>query len=566
MTAQGELIAAREFSRPNGVNGEVFTRRWIAEFILDLVGYEPSRDLGSLSLVEPACGGGAFLVPIVDRLIASAHLHGRGLASLGSAIQAFELMDANADSARGAVCRQLTDAGLSDREASALAEEWITAGDFLLEPAGRAVDVVVGNPPYVRLEEVSGKRMNAYRAAWPTMKGRADLYVGFFEKGLSLLTPRGVLGFICADRWMHNQYGGELRDLISTGYAVDTVVSMHDVDAFEDEVSAYPAVVVLRREAQSAAAVIDAGADFDRRAATEAFHWVRSSPSESIAAPDFNATVLNGWFSGRDLWPVGSPSHLNLLADLEARFPPLQDPRTGTRVGIGVATGCDDVYITKDPGIVEAERLLPLLRASDTVTGVAEWSGSYLVNPWDSDGLVSLEAFPHLNDYLHAAGDRLRARHIARRRPNAWYRTIDRINAELLEKTKLLLPDLKARAHPVLDEGRYYPHHNLYWVVSESWDAEVLGGILLSEVCNLFVGAYCVRMRGGCYRFQAQYLRRIRVPELTRVDPRSTQDLARAFRARDAEAATAAAARLYGFPRSLLTPADGNGQRRNGNG
>ena len=41
----------------------------------------------------------------------------------------------------------------------------------------------------------------------------------------------------------------------------------------------------------------------------------------------------------------------------------------------------------------------------------------------------------------------------------------------------------------------------------------MLGGLLLSDVANLFVGAYCVRMRGGCYRFQAQYLRRIRVPD-----------------------------------------------------
>jgi adenine-specific DNA-methyltransferase len=566
LTAQLEMMGTSEISPPSGTNGEVFTRRWVAEFILDLVGYTPSEDLGSLSLVEPACGGGAFLVPIVDRLIASAHRHGRRLNSLGSAIQAFELMDANADSACAAVFRRLTEAGLSARDANSLADEWITAGDFLLDGAGRAADIVVGNPPYVRLEGISGERMNAYRAAWPTMKGRADVYVGFFEKGLSLLTPSGVLGFICADRWMRNQYGGELRDLITTRYAVDTVVSMHEVDAFEHEVSAYPAVVVLRREAQSTTAVIDAGAGFNRRAATEAFHWVRESPSREISAPDFDAAVIDGWFRGRDLWPVGSPSHLNLLADLEARFPPLEDARTGTRVGIGVATGCDDVYITKDPGLVEPERLLPLLRAADTANGVADWSGSYLVNPWDSDGLVSLEAFPRLQDHLHAAGDRLRARHVGRRRPHAWYRTIDRVNPELQGKTKLVLPDLKARAHPVLDEGRYYPHHNLYWVVSDCWDAEVLGGILLSEVCNLFVGAYCVRMRGGCYRFQAQYLRRIRVPDLTQVDPRTSQDLARAFRTRDTEAATAAAARLYGFPSSLLAPVGPADRRRNGNG
>ena len=106
---------------------------------------------------------------------------------------------------------------------------------------------------------------------------------------------------------------------------------------------------------------------------------------------------------------------------------------------------------------------------------------------------------------------------------------------------------MKAAAHPVLDRGEFYPHHNLYYVVSDGWDLEVLGGILLSDVANLFVGAYCVKMRGGCYRFQAQYVRQIRVPEPDRVTPDLALSLADAFRRRDRRAATAAAADLYGI-------------------
>jgi hypothetical protein len=53
-------------------HGEVSTRRWVVDFILDFVGYSPEEDLGSRTIVEPACGTGAFLIPIVDRLMASA--------------------------------------------------------------------------------------------------------------------------------------------------------------------------------------------------------------------------------------------------------------------------------------------------------------------------------------------------------------------------------------------------------------------------------------------------------------------------------------------------------------
>ncbi len=115
------------------------------------------------------------------------------------------------------------------------------------------------------------------------------------------------------------------------------------------------------------------------------------------------------------------------------------------------------------------------------------------------------------------------------------------------ERPKLLLPDIKARSHPVLDDGHLYPHHNLHLVVSGPWDLQVLGGLLLSEVASLFVGTYCVKMRGGTYRFEGQYhLRRIRVPGPRMVRRSSARALARAFESRDREAATGVALRLYG--------------------
>jgi type I restriction-modification system DNA methylase subunit len=52
-------------------HGEVFTRRWVVELILDLVGYTSNRPLHELTVIEPACGSGAFLGPITERLSAS---------------------------------------------------------------------------------------------------------------------------------------------------------------------------------------------------------------------------------------------------------------------------------------------------------------------------------------------------------------------------------------------------------------------------------------------------------------------------------------------------------------
>ena len=99
----------------------------------------------------------------------------------------------------------------------------------------------------------------------------------------------------------------------------------------------------------------------------------------------------------------------------------------------------------------------------------------------------------------------------------------------------------------MLDSGRLYPHHNLYWVASEGWSPEVLGGLLLSGVAQMFIECYAVKMRGGYLRFQAQYLRRIRVPRLDLLPNRTARELERAFIARDVERATAAALDAYGL-------------------
>jgi hypothetical protein len=185
--------------------------------------------------------------------------------------------------------------------------------------------------------------------------------------------------------------------------------------------------------------------------------------------------------------------------------------------------------------------------ANDLADGFVRWSGTHLINPWQDGRLVDLREFPRLARHFERHGDRVRSRHVAQKSANRWYRTIDRVEPGLLERPKLLLPDLKSSIHPVLEDGHLYPHHNLYFVTSEGWDLDVLGGLLLSDVANMFVGAYCVKMRGGCLRFQAQYLRRIRLPYREALTKRERRGLASAFWSRDVAKATSIACRLYGI-------------------
>ena len=528
-------------------HGEVFTRRWVVEVLLDLTGYTTDRNLSRMHLLEPSCGSGAFLGPAVERLIASAQGHGQDLASLGDAIRSYDLQAEHVQICR-ALCRSLLiAAGEPASGASALAERWVRHADFLLSGIeDRPADVVIGNPPYIRYDDLADDVMTLYRSSWPTMRGRGDIYVGFIERSLRMLKPGGKVGFICADRWMRNQYGTSLREMVASRYAVEHVWTMHDVDAFEAPVYAYPAITVLGNRVQGSAVVADTTAAFGASSADALAQAVRDESFTEFSGTGVAAHRLPHWFDGGEFWPTGSPARLALIENLNDRFGPLHDPATGTKVSIGVATGADNVYITKDPTVAEPDRMLPLAMRRDLMSGTFQWQGNYLVNPWADDGsLVSLADYPQMAAYLseHPA---LKARFVAKRDPGSWHRTIDKVQAKLTDMPKLLLQDMKAHIHPVLEPGGHYPHHNLYYVVSDAWDMEVLGGILLSRIAQAFIEAYCVRMAGGTLRFQAQYLKRIRVPRPDQIDAPTQDALRTAFRDRDTDAATQAAGIAYG--------------------
>lgn len=87
--------------------GVVYTKRWVVDLILDLAGYRSEVDLTTRYAVEPAAGEGAFLVPMIQRLMESVSIHGRPLSDAGQAITGYELNDKSATAAMELVKKEL---------------------------------------------------------------------------------------------------------------------------------------------------------------------------------------------------------------------------------------------------------------------------------------------------------------------------------------------------------------------------------------------------------------------------------------------------------------------------
>lgn len=539
--------------------GAVFTRREVVDFILDLAGYTEDRPLHEMRLLEPSFGGGDFLLPIIERLLGAwqaARPNGSALDDLSNALRAVELHHDTFRRTSAAVIALLTRKGMAMNTATALTSCWLSQGDFLLVPLEGEFDFVVGNPPYVRQELIPAPLLIEYRSRYQTMYDRADIYIAFIERSLSILSSGGNLGFICADRWMKNRYGGPLRSLVAEGFHLKVYVDMVDTPAFHSNVTAYPAITVISRKAPGPTRIAHRPAIDQAKLITLANLLCAPTLPKDAGVVRELARVTNG----AEPWLLESTDQMALIRRLEGTFPSLEE--VGCKVGIGVATGADKAFIGDFDALdVEPDRKLPLVTTKDIMSGEVMWRGQGVINPFvESGGLVDLDAYPRLRSYLEARQEAIAGRHCAQKAPANWYRTIDRITPTLAAKPKLLIPDIKGEAHVVFEGGELYPHHNLYYVTSDDWDLRALQAVLLSSVTRLFVATYSTTMRGGFLRFQAQYLRRIRAPRWADVPELLRRELAAAAIKRDVQACNRAVFKLYGLSPEERSALGGNGE------
>ena len=141
----------------------------------------------------------------------------------------------------------------------------------------------------------------------------------FIEQSLSLLAPGGSLGFICADRWIKNRYGGPLRRFVADNFHLKHFVDMVNTDAFLSDVIAYPAIVVISREKPGATRIA-------ARPAIEAdhLHSLAKAMTAAKLGKDKRVTEVARAATRREPWMLEAPDQLRLVRRLEADFPTLE--------------------------------------------------------------------------------------------------------------------------------------------------------------------------------------------------------------------------------------------------
>lgn len=484
--------------------GEVYTRPHVVNFMLTSIGLAESITQNDIRILEPCCGQGEFVIAIAEYLI-----EGKPpVEQLTGKLLAIDLVSASLEVAKAKIHKLFTDNKYSEKDIKKLLESWFLEADFLLEDIPSNFTHIIGNPPYVRVEKIPRNTLSKYRDNFSTMTERADLYIPFYEKALSLLVKNGRLSFICTDRWTKNSYGKSLRKMISDDYSLELYIGLQSINLFYQDVLTYPAITQIKKSKGNRTVLLHE-LSFTHEESDEIQKAIDEKPS--------NIKTRKNITNGSKPWLLGSLEEVTLIQKLEKKYPSLEE--SGCKVFIGAATGANKVYIVDKQAVdIEESRLLPVITASEVRKGSIKWSGKYIVNTYDTHGLINLEDFPKLSKYLNEHREQLSKRHVAKKDKRKWFKTIDRVYEERSQSEKLLIPDICSDTTVIYDNGNYHPNNSIYYICSDEWNLRALRVVLLSEVTKLFISTYSTKIANGYLRFQAQHLRKLRIPAWSEIN------------------------------------------------
>lgn len=519
----------------------------------ELEAWQAYRDrLKTLRIVDPACGSGVFLIMAFDFLKAElsrvndkiAALQGQGqhiqdLLDPDSEILTNNLfgVDVNSESIeiaklslwiktarRGKVLDSLSgnlrvgDSLIEDSNFAYLdhAFTWETAFPGVFAEGG--FDVVLGNPPYVRMEHL--KALKPYlEKRYEVVSDRADLYCYFFERGLRLLKPGGRLGFISSNTFFKTGSGKPLRDYLRREATIEGVVDFGDLQIFEG-VTTYPAILTMKRGTAPKA------------------HELRFWKVDALPEGNFQATwgKAAGPYPqaalGAGSWELENTALRTLRDKIRTGKKTLKDvygaPCRGVVTGLNGAFVIDNAtkerLCAQDPR--SADLLKPFLEGKDLKRWRAEPRGLWLI--YIPQRRVNIDDYPAIRDWLLP----FKAALEARATKQEWFelQQAQEAYAPHFAAPKISYPHFNDTRNFLFEPLGAFSNDKSYLIPS---DDRALLGLLNSRVLWFMLSSMSPPVRGGFHELRVQYVEKLPIP--------AWNDSARAKLAAESERASKAA-------------------------
>jgi len=406
----------------------------------------------------------------------------------------------------------------------------------------RGFTVVVGNPPYIRIQARQwdeGEKRYLHEQ-YESSDRNYDAYVLFVERGSDLLAQGGHFGYIVPNKFFQLAYGENLRGLLIRQRLLSSIVSFGDNQVFPAQTT-YTCLLLLRQDGQDEFHYYQVGplsnVTAELPAILDQLETVPAVQRQRFPIDDFGAAP----------WVFAFGVEKELLQKINQRGRPLRD--LATNIMQGLITSADDVYIlekvgpaagglmrvrsraTRQEHELEPDLLKPLISGEDVDRYGFALTDKLLLFPYRvSAGQAALipadelRQLPRTWAYLKEHEKQLRRRERSKFDHDQWYMFGRHQNLEKQDSPKICVAQTVKRLEMTLDaEGEFYLHNvrvngiiladsgekNYYYVLA----------LLNSALLDFIFKSGSVRHRGGHYAANRQFIENLPIRTLDLSDP-----------------------------------------------
>ncbi|MDS0280236.1 Eco57I restriction-modification methylase domain-containing protein [Halomicroarcula sp. S1AR25-4] len=365
-------------------------------------------------------------------------------------------------------------------------------------------DAVIGNPPYVRMEEFKELK-NYLSQEYTTHADRTDLYIYFIERSTSdLLREDGEYGAIVSNKFLRANYGASVRSLLANGTNIREITDFGGLPVFPD--ATVRSAILLARNTEPDGAP------------------PRYVPVESLDFDSLGAEVERSGFEvdpdgvqGEE-WRLVNRRTSKIIQKLEQGRISLIEFLQDGEICWGIKTGRNAAFyineeqrsdlIDQDPS--SKEIIQPMVRGQHVGRYHIENPHQYLIYTYHG---VNIDKYPAIEEYLRQYKEELEGRATEQ----AWYelQQPQEEYVEYFDGPKILYPEIAPEMRFAYDEGPLYPNNKCFFLPTERLS---LMALLNSTLSAFYLRQILAKLEGVSgddvyYEFRRQYMKRLPVCE-----------------------------------------------------
>ena len=378
-------------------------------------------------------------------------------------------------------------------------------GDFV------GFDVVIGNPPYIRVQHLEHITIDYYKTNYTSFFQKADIYLLFIEKAISLLKENSSLSFINPTLFMSSDYGQGLREFL-TQYQVSRIVDFGDLPVFEEAIT-YTGIFFIKKSKPK-------NIEYKKiDTLVNIIETINNSNYENFKQANF----------GKENWVLKNDKHNQLLNKLQS-FDKLGNIAV---INSGCFTGYDKAFFVDDKTIkenlLEEEVIKPVIMGKEPKKYRLQKPSKKCIYPYklganneteiiEEHSFKSLypNCYHYLLNYKNDLENRMDSRKSFKEMGRVWYSYTRKGLINIFDEKKILVGYIVPKNTYCIDEiGYMFSVGRVFAIqLNDKLLSETILGILNSKLSEFLMISLCPIKQGGFFKISSQYLNSFPIPKL----------------------------------------------------